>query len=135
MRPAGDAVIARTRVLRIDQERERAALCELEGIGNAEHLRGILRPVDAVAGEVPAIGRLAYGFQDLFEIEAAALVTAWRGNSSPRWLKSTTLGAALLSLGLYAAEPGQVLRGSTQLRPLKSQLQRTFSALPCCRES
>ena len=29
----------------------------------------ILRPIDAVAGEVPAIGRLAHGFQNLFEIE------------------------------------------------------------------
>ena len=71
MRSAGDAVIARTRMLRVDQKREGAALCELEGIGNAEHLRGILRPIDAVAGEVPAIGRLAYCFQNLFEIEAA----------------------------------------------------------------
>jgi len=71
MRTAGDAVIARTRMLGIDQEGEGAALCELEGIGYAEHSCGIRRPIDAVAGEVPAIGRLAYGFQNLFEIEAA----------------------------------------------------------------
>ena len=77
MRPAGDAVIAAAGMLGIDQKRERPALAELERLGDAEHLGRILRPVDAVAGEVPAIRRLAHAFQDVFEVEL--LLGPWRG--------------------------------------------------------
>src|SRR5262249_18035079 len=71
VRSAGDAVIARAGMLRIDQKCEGAALGELVRVGDAENFECVLGPIDAVAGEVPAVDGLAYGLEHLFEIELA----------------------------------------------------------------
>ena len=71
MRPTGDRVIAGARLLGVDEKGKRASLAEPGHVGDAEHGFGIGRPVDPVAREVPAIGRLAHALQNLLEVERA----------------------------------------------------------------
>src|SRR3990170_579041 len=69
MGTAGDPVIAGAGLLRVDEKSKGAASGDLLDIGDTEHGVGIGRPLDPVAGEVPAIGRLAHACEDLLEVE------------------------------------------------------------------
>jgi hypothetical protein len=63
------AVIPSYRAPACSGSTKRAKARPLARIANAEHRGSILGPIDAVVGNVPAIGSLAYGLQHLFEIE------------------------------------------------------------------
>jgi hypothetical protein len=96
MGAAGDPVIAGAGLLRVDEKGEGAASGDLLDIGDAEHGVGIGRPLDPVAGEVPAIGRLAHTGEDLLEVESGASPGADASPLSacaPGSPKSTTLAA------------------------------------------
>ena len=56
-------------MLGIDEEGEGAAALKPGDVGHAEHRGGISGPDDPVAPKVPAIGGLAHGLEDRFEVE------------------------------------------------------------------
>ena len=73
MRTAGDPVIARAGMLRIDEECKGASLADHPGIADAEHGLRVGRPVDPVAGKVPAIGGLEDRREDIFKLERGGI--------------------------------------------------------------
>ena len=105
LRAAGDPVIARAGMLRVDQKREGAAPADLVAVANAEHALRIRRPVDPVVGEVPAIGGLADRRQDVFELDASLGVIA----------EARDAVAALRTRRRLGIRLGKLLRGCTQL--------------------
>ncbi len=105
VRSAGDAVIARAGMLGVDQKRESPALGKLKRVANSENRSSILGPIDAVAGEIPAIGGLAHALQDLFEIEL--VLGPWRCAAiAPALTEIVDAGSALRAHRRHAAELG-----------------------------
>jgi hypothetical protein len=134
-------------LLGVHPQSEGAPLAELGHIGDAEHGFSVGRPVDAVAGEVPAIGRLAHAFENLLKVERACRALCARrrrtARSQARWrVHSLTapfplapFGALLVGAnhgqqGLRKPPPETLSLGRDRARmTAKARLQTPFSPL------
>ena len=110
MRTAGDPVIARAGMLRIDEQRKGASLADLLGIGDAEHGVRVRRPIDAVVGELPAIGGLADRREDIFKLERSAVSRVIATLAEAEQASGAVRTRRRLGIHL-----GELLRGCTQL--------------------
>ena len=96
-------------MLRIDEECKGASLADHPGIADAEHGFRVGRPVDPVAGKVPAIGGLEDRREDIFKLERGGI-----GRIIVALAEAKASGAVRTRrrLGIHL---GKLLRGCTQL--------------------
>ena len=83
---AGHAVIPRGSMLRIDMEREGAATAQRGDIDPAEHGARVLRPIDPVRGEIPAIGRGPDAVEHVVEPDRRMLARGTAGRTGCVWI-------------------------------------------------